>query len=393
MKKKLRFIIIVFLIIFLVIFLMLSRKKTFTYSIKYKNNKFNIIEKHNKNNYYIEVSIGKKIYPFRIYNQKNKKVVKNIYYYKDKEYECVLPIINNNLKIDMMCYKDGIIYNYSYIKGKNSHLDRYVLTIKEYNINNFTDNISKNKKQDDTIFYTNNKIDKDIYISSYRGLTTLNQSIKLFDSDIYESKISAYVNNYYLIADYLDDYEFNKFYIINLDNQKKSILKIKEPISFDSYIQGIINNIVYLYDNDNEKQYSIDISKKIVKEISTSTKIEYYKNGSFTYISKPKQELLFDYNTLDNYFTDYDKFIETDIYYYLFKKKDQRYELYRVDKNNIKVYKYLFNIPTLDIKYNEDYLYYYNNGMVYYYSDLTGLRTILYNNELMFNKEIKYYIY
>jgi len=392
MKKNIKIILLIIIVIIIILNLVF-KKNDFTYTIKYNNTKFSIVEKHNKNNYYIEIKKGDRVYPFRIYGEKKKRIVNKLYYYKDEMYECVLPLINDKLTVDMMCINKGIIYNYSGIVGVDESLDKFISSIKIYNIKKFYDDTSKNNKVNDTSFYIKNSIDKHIFLSSYKGLTSNKKSIDIFDSDVYDNKISTFINNYYITADYNKNYEFNKFYVINLDNEKTFTINSKNAISFDSYIQGIIVNNIYLYDLDNEAQYEINIEKKSVTEISTNTKIKHYKNGEFTLINKPKSELYFDYSTLNNYFTEYDKFIETENYYYLFKKDGEIYELYRVDVNNINVIKYLFDIPTIDIQYKDDYIYYYNNGYLYYYSDISGLRTIAYNNELKFNDSIKYYIY
>ena len=396
MNKKTKLIILLIALIILIILCkIILIPNSVEYSIVINDKKFNIEEKHEEN-IYIEISDDKNVYPIRIYREnKKRKIITNIYSYQDEYTSCVLPIINDSVVVDMMCYKDNIIYNYSNIVGLNEDLDNYVNSIEEYDINKFKDNLDDKKVIDVTSIYSNNNFNNIIAITTYKGIITNSNYIEIFKKDVYDNKISAFLDNYYLIADYDNNYEFKYFYIVNLLTKDVSKIKSKNEISLDSYIQGIVDDKIYLYDKDNEKQYSIDIKNKKIQLISTDNYVKYYSNNKWMSISinKANKELYFDYTTLDNIFPEYDEVIETDNYYYLFDKKENNFDLYRVDKNNIKIKKYIINIKTTKIHYKDNYIYFKDNNKIYYYSDETGLRTVLENTELPFNNTIKYYIY
>ena len=115
----------------LLILIIICRKILSFNSIIYKlnvdENEINIKEIYKKDNYYIELTFNKKIYPIRIYKNFNKrKIIKDVYVYKDDSVECVLPIIDNSLYTDMMCFKGEILYDYRSIKGEDPSLDKYV---------------------------------------------------------------------------------------------------------------------------------------------------------------------------------------------------------------------------------------------------------------------------
>ena len=398
MKRKTKVNILILIIIFLVL---ICRSILIFDSINYKLNidgtKIKIKELVNKDNYYIEINTNKNIYPFRIYdNLDNKrKVVKDVYYYKDKNIECVLPIINDKLYTDIQCIKEDIFYNYNNLEGENISLDKYVSSIEKYNIKNFNSE-PKDTKNIGTVKYNiYNNIKHTSAITTYKGLIINDKQIKLFEKDIYNNKLSTFINNYYIIADYEKNYSFNNFYIVNLDTKKITTLESKNKISYDSYIQGIVDNKIYLYDKDNESQYEIDIEKNKIKVVSSDNYVKYYTNKKWEKLNKTKanKEIYFDYETLDNNFSTYDYVEEIENYYYLFKKDGISYKLYRVDKNNIEVYKYILNVPTTNIYFKNDYLYYVYKTKLYYYSDEVGLKTILENTELEFNDTIKYHIY
>ncbi len=389
--KTKKYILLIVLIILIIICKLLLDVDYLTYSLKYENETFNIKESYKSENLYIEIKHLDKIYPIRL-NNKNKRIIKNIYYYKDKTVECILPIIDNT-SLDMMCYKEDILYNYFDIKGENKELDKYVESIKEYDIDIFMNKEEiKNEKNTITIF-NNDDISKNIAITTYKGLIIDGMEIELFKNDIYNNKISTFVDSFYLSADYNKEYEFNDFYLINIKTKNIEKIKTKFDISLDSYIQGIVNDKVYLYDKDNENQYEIDVSNKMVKLISSKDKIKYYRSNKWEIINKPSAELYFDYIPFSKDFIRYDYVIESGYYYYLFKLDNNKYNLYRVDKENIDIYKYIGVVSSLNIYTKDNYIYYIEDNKLYYYSDTTSFRTILIDTEFTFNDTIKYYIY
>lgn len=389
--KNKKYILLIVLVVLIIICNLLLNVKYLVYNLKYDNETFNIKELYKNGSNYIEIKHDDKIYPIRL-NTKNRRVINKIYYYKDKNLECIFPVIDN-INLDVMCYKEDILYNYFDIKGENKKLDKYIKTIKEYNKDTFLNKEEiKNIKHTITLF-NNEDINKNIAITTYKGLMIDGMEIELFKNDIYNNKISSFVDNFYLIADYDKEYEFNDFYLVNIKTKSIEKIKTKYDISFDSYIQGIVDNKIYLYDLDNQNQYEIDVNRKIVKVISSKDKIRYYKSNKWETISKPSKELYFDYIPLSKDFIRYDYVLESDNYYYLFKKNNDEYNLYRVDKENINIYKYIGVVPSIDIHIYDDYLYYISNNKLYYYSDSTSFRTILIDTEFTFNNTIKYYIY
>ena len=193
----------------------------------------------------------------------------------------------------------------------------------------------------------------------------------------------------------MNDFTFNEFYIVNINNKQITKIKSRNDISYDSYIEGVVDNKVYLYDKDNENQYEIDIDNNEINIVSSDKYIKYYSNNKWEKMNKAKanKEVYFDYSTRDNYFTKYDYVKQSSDYYYLFKQDGISYKLYRVDKNNIDIYKYILDIPTTNINVVNNDLYYIYKNKLYYYSDMVGLKTLLENSELEFNDTIKYYIY
>ena len=396
MREKNKIIVLILLTI-LLIFLLIKvlSFKNISYNLQVNGKNLKIFENYNKNDYYIEISVDKKVYPLRIYDSLNnkRKVIKDVYYYSDDNIQCILPVINERTYTDFMCYKDSILYDYHNLTGINSNLDKYVSSIDIYSIDSFKNSFDASKSHNNLKF--NNAIDKIVAITTYKGLSINGEEINIFKDDVYNNKISTFIDNYYLIADYSNEYSFDYFYIVNLKNKEIKKLSFKDNISYDSYIQGIVDNKVYLYDKDNEIQYEIDINNNNINIVSSGDYIKYYSHNEWSKISKIKanKEVYFNYNTLDNKFPEYDVVKESNDYYYLFKKDGIYYKLYRVDKSNSNIYKYILDIPTTSVEFNNNYMYYVYKNKLYYYCDNVGLKTILEYDELEFNDTIKYYIY
>lgn len=392
-KGKLVALILILLLLAIICFKLLSFK-TINYKVKTEGTSVDVKEVFNKY-YYIEIKTKNNIYPIRIFDDfKKRKIVKNVYLYSDNDIECVLPIIDDYYS-NIMCIKGQLLYDYQNIVGQNEKLDKYVNTIKEYDIADYNKDFVEYRRVGTVSYNKLNRFNKRNAITTYKGIINNGKEIVLFKNDIYNNDISIFVNNYYLVADYMDKYTFEYLYVINLEDSSVNKIRYKDGISYDSYIQGIVDNKVYLYDKNNEIQYEIDVENLKIKVISDNDYIKYYSNGKWSKLSKAKanREVLFDYDTLDNNFTDYDYVKETKDYYYLFKKDGAIYNLYRVDKNKLDLYKFISSVPVTNISFNDNYLYYIYKNRLYYYSDETGRIVILENSELSFNDTIKYYIY
>lgn len=359
------------------------------------DNKYKIKETRYEDNYYFEIKTKNSLYPFRVYGdlKEKRKIISDILYYKDKNYECILPIFDTKTYTDFLCIKDNIMYDYNNIKNNDLKLDEFVESSNYYNSSMVNNN--SNFKGDNIIKYNNYSIKNVVAITTYNGLQIDKYNLNLFNNDIYKNELSIFVNNYYLSANYNSKYEFNEFYLVDLYDKKLEIIKSKYDISFDSYLQGVVDNKIYLYDIDNESQYEIDINLKKINLISNNKYIKYYSNNKWSKLNKIKanKKTLFNYDSLDNNFSNYDLSVESDNYYYLFEDQGVYYKLYRVDKNNINIAKYLIDVPTTSISFKDNYLYYIYKDTLYYYSDSTLKLEILKNSELEYNNSIKYYIY
>lgn len=398
MKKNIVLMILIFIYFCFIYSLFLKDEYSIEYYIK-KDKKFNISESYTKNGYYkYNISFDEIDIKFQINKTYNKRMLINkIYYYENQKYKCILPLFDKDeMLMDMICYDNNNYYFYRNIEDKTEEMINYVTSIKEYKQDNFEENNQIDINGD--ISY--NKLDtkNTILLTNYKGFYLFNNKIKeinLFKKDVYDQSISGVVNNNYFIADYSQNYAFDKIYIYDFLKQKQEEIIYPPKISFNSYIQGIYDNEVYIYDMTNENQYKLNLYSKTIEKIGDKNKgIEFY-DGEWQKItipevsSKPKFKSMYSSDITDSIYERIDKDKENG-YYYFYEKKDDIYKVYRslIDDVDSKIY--IFSTTTIDrIVYGKDIVYFVDKNFVKCYSDIFNMKTIAYFKELEFNKSIK----
>lgn len=389
------------------------------HNISYKIDKFNIEEKlsiNNKDeidNYYIKINSKKFNIELQILSnlKKDKKILKEIKYETFNNQTCILPIFKDNqILTDILCVNNNIINNYSSLKGTNHELDNFANRMKEYgyNFKKYENNLKKYTKSKTLKLFTNNIVNNHfIALNDYRGIKTISNgnnynSFNLFKKDIYNVSLAYGLKNKYIIFDYNNKYEFDKLYVIDIVKNKKEVIKLKNKISHNSKIIGTNDNSILLIDYDNKKEYEINIKKNNIKEIGNKD------NGYITYNCGKKENI--ESNKILN--KDYlifkcyqnkkdDKYERIDLagssnsgYYYYYQKTVDGYKVYRSNVQNPKQKLYITTLDNIDnINYSKEYIYYIKDNQINYYSDYTGIRTLMENTEFEFNKSLNYHVY
>jgi len=365
--------------------------------------------------YYFEINIDNTVFSYQTYENFNKsnQIIKDVRYYKDEKYRCILPIFQSDrILTDIMCLNDNIIYYYNSIEGHNKNIDSFAKSLSEYgyDASDFEDKATSTAIQGLT-FYNDNYVDNHfLTIDTYKGIYTINEinlnkpkKIEIFEKDVYKREISTTFKNYYVVANYNTKYRFDKFYIIDLTTNKTKELDCEREISFDSYIQGTNNNSIYLFDRDSKKQYEINLkTNKVIEVGNENTGIKIYKNGEWEKISATRaknNDIHFDSEYQsgleDKKFLKIDKVGGTSTgYYYFYKKNGSEYSVYRSTTRYKDSLTYLFTTTDINrIKYHNNYVYYIYNDEVRYFSDQGGVKILLKDKELSFNKDLQFSIY
>lgn len=376
------------------------------YLIEKDNHKFNINERYENNKYYFSVNNNGYNYIFTIDNKfgKNKEIITDFIVTGNSNLECIYPVykgINNNsnntnilaskVSSNIICSDKSNIYSYESVKNKSIVIN-FVKELKEkgYNLLVQEDNYN-NPSRIDGVEYYKEYIDEIIAMWNYRGITIINNknsyTNEIFDFDRYENTLGITVDKYYVVPNYINNnlFEIDGFHIINLKNNEKDLVKLDFIMSDKSYINGIINNKLYIFDKNNMKQIEIDVNKKEINVISNNNVAKYYDNSwidrnvydfknseiKFNYINK---EDVKEYN-LNNVYQSSDS-------YFVYENNT----MYQIYKNNLNKKIVLFYGKDLkDIKVIDNNIYYVSDNSLYRYNDKYSIKKLLTNNELKYN--------
>ncbi|MDD4036111.1 MAG: hypothetical protein PHS45_02175 [Bacilli bacterium] len=402
---------------------------TVTYNINNNDETFNIKEtftvgyqssyrfEKDKKNYFFEIIINDEETPTFVFKLQGTykyyhKLIKSIYYYEDNNIRCIYPVfrIHNN-QTDVLCSDGEKMLNYSNIIGENKGIDDFVTTL--YNEHGYlhpswikADNNIEDIKGVEV--FKNNLIKGHVLVLwEYDKIRMIahdaNYKRDLSGVSEYVNKLGLLVDNYYVIPDYGRLNDFNRVLVIEVNKNSQDEILLIEPISYDSYIQGVVDNKIYLFDRRDKEQYEIDPKQHTIVQVGDVDKGIKYFNGKWENISAYEAvdykyfEIDYDIPELYNKYKYYkiDNVLgDTDGYYYLYVKNNNNTRVYRANKQKSEYVTLLFEVPKIDnVRYVDDYLYFIQDDTIYFYHDSTGVRPVLRSFELFFNKENVYYIY
>ena len=407
MKKVYRLLILFFILYVVLSFIFSYFSKG--YISTYKLNGYKVEEMRVRrtkgvlDNYYFKISKKDSIFTFQTLKNlsKSQNVIKEIKHFKNDDYECILPIFKKDRVLsDIMCLSNNNYFYYNSLIGLDNDLDRFAKELSKYRTG-----YSFNKtiiKSDEYLNVYDNFDSIKLGLENYKGLYIIDKkglkNIELFKEDIYKKDISAFVNNYYIVADYSDLYDIHKFYVVNLKNKKKSTIVSNNKISNYSYIMGSIDNSIYILDPETKVEYEINLKDRYIRIVGNEKKgIKYYNNGVWENISfyeAINSKMTFKYSSTTFNNKEYERvdFIGEGKsgYYFIYTKNKNRYDAYKVNSQDTYM-TYLFTTDSIDsIIYDSDYIIYKDSNYIRYYSDLTGVKTLVKYDEADFNKSLKF---
>lgn len=363
-KKKIIKILLTIVVLFLLFLIVYISPRN--YEVKYKKNGLEIIEIYNKKNksYQISFKYDDKIFKMISFSDysKSRKVIDKIDILKDKDYICLLPN-SNILDTYPICKKDNKNVSYHLIVDLEKRIDSKFYNNLNYEVTNFNDI---------TVYNLNNKT---YLVWNYNGLDIINKenmkTIKMFETDIYDTSLAYLLNDYFIIPFYEDEFRFNAFNLYNLKTGDLTVWKLNKNIYYDSYILGKNNKSLFLFDRKEKKEYEVVPHKQKIRTISPKV----LENGKWKYTNK---ENLSNTNVI---------FTEKELVEY--KIVDNK--LYKI----VGDYKEL--ISNYDIKeivsYDNEEVYYIVEDSLYLYNVLYGEVKLLTNFEWNFNFKNKIFVY
>lgn len=370
-------------------------KEEYTNMQKKENQSYNFTITDDNSTFYLQI--------FENFDNKE-KIIEDIKSYRNNDFTCIMPIfLQNKVLTDLICIKDNIIYNYADLVNANPEIDNFYNSLDKFIAK---ENLESQDYNSNVILYKNN-MQPNYYLSlvTYKGFLYANPTNKLlyainiYENDAYDNYLSKYINEYYVTVNYDEQYGYSKIYIYNITNGNEEIVTLRNNIEKNSYIQGIYKDSLYIFDRSNKKQYEINTKTKNVLEVgNVSTGVKIYRNGAFERVSAyecANKDILFkeEVNNSSEY-----KYLGSTLgtktgYSYYYKIDGAYYRIYRVNNSHKEAYTYLFKTQNIDkILIINEYIYFLDNNYLKYYSDYTGIRTLAYNSEISFNKNLEYQI-
>lgn len=345
--KKHLLLIIVLLFLFMIFIYFYIR--TSEYELEYSISDFNIVERYDKNKkaYYFSVIYDNKHYELTSLDKytNKRKLINNIEVIENEKNTC-LKFDTNDISLYSICSNDEGYYV--------ANIDKH----DEFSSKDTYENINIDTLDDENYLLWN-----------YHDFIYLNnetqEKIKLFSKDIYNISLVYTFDNYLLIPDYEQNYEFDKMYLINTDRIKIEEIDLRFSVYFDSYFLGNDENKVYLYDLKENQEFYIDINKKEIYKNKNELLINgHWENVSSQTFQKEKPTF-----TKDEQVSIY---LENNSIY--MKIPDGTMDLKLTDRNVSE----LIKVDGLNV-------YYISEGVLYKYNPYDGEKALLQYSEWNFN--------
>ena len=391
-RKQIKLLVLLIFIILLIPFI----RKIFIkeYNIIYEKNNFiiNEIYKYENKEHKFEINIKNKEYEITyLLNEdfnKNNEIIKDIKLYQEKDINCILPIYTKNIENKLYCVKDNKQVS-NYYLNKNKDYNNILKQVKKYKIKKLESN-NKTTKYKNLKIYINNLKEEDIFtIWDYKGINIIeknkNKYVKILDYDLYDEIKTIIYDKYFVLFEnsHVDGIENIYYY-----DFKKDKLKLYNPkiiISKDFYINGVVNNLIYVTDNKAKKEYTINLIKKEIEQISKANEYITYKDNKFISLTKSDyfmEKQIFSNNKTKNKSISKEDYIkENNIYYYIEDNKFIR----KIEDRNSEILFELENIK--DWKIINGKILLISEDILYIYDDNRGLVPIVQSNELNYNYE------
>ena len=362
-KPKKKTIFLFFFLLLIIILLIIKIIKPVNHIDKYTINDYKIKQKYYYKNdlYVITITKDNITYTYKRYHQKyEKKIIDKIDIIKNDQATCA-KIKSKNISLEPFCYNESGIVNHNLVdfdlqlqlgyKGVNEEVNKHQ-KITTYNLMKHT-----------------------YYLWNYHGFTKIHNKdfndIRLFKNDTYDASLITKIDDYILVANYDQDYYFNKFIVYNMKKNKDDEFKTNKDISFNSEFLGNYKKSVYLIDKKHEREYEIVPEYLKIRQLK---KPVYLNNGLQD--TKIKKLVNNEVKWNNNYLIEY-------------KIKDNKLYM-NYDNVDILVSN---NIVDKIIYQTNLGVYYIVNDTLYYY-DPDHLETrILQYSEWQFNKNINIIIY
>ena len=395
--KNIKKIILIIIIIFITFCIFKVIKKEHT--VKYKIDKYSIKEHfYISNDHYYDLIIKDKkntyIYTLNIDLNKNKKIIKNIEEFKSNELTCIVSTYKKSDEKGIYCNLNKQQVSIDYLLNtNNSDFKKINKELKKYNLKFPKENNTKKYYKNLIIYQKNIPNDNLYFIWNYKGVYVIgNNKVsykKFLDYDLYDNVMDCVVSDYYVLFDNSSVNGIENVYYYDINKDKVTSFKLKQKLTKDSYINGVVEDLIYVTDRKQKKEYTINIKDKTIEEIDNDqTKYLVYDNYKKKELSKSDyfmNDVFFDNNLIVDKKVTNSKELKKEYNYYYFIEENKLYKALDTVKSEKILLAELDNIKDWLVKDREVILLV--DDTIYSYTEQYGLRKILIANELNYNYE------
>lgn len=403
MKKIFNFVIVlgILLLIFQFGVTFFKKEHRLDYSISINSKDATVHEEYSKtkdNDYYFfKVKYDDKVFVFDIDNifNKQKKVINDIKVYEKDELTCISPSYIKEFKSDIICDVNGEQRSYASIKDKYN-LDEFINTLYKFDKNKYVSSSKSSVINMMDVYKENFEDNENVIVYTYKRLVKLNRPsssrIAFSNYDVYHNDLGTLIGKYYILPKYEKKPEYSAFLIINMEDESIDNLYFDENISTNLYVNGVVDNKLYIFDKSNLVQYEINPFKKIYRIVGDkNTNGQYYDGEEWSTkniyeFSNTEIKFAKKYSIKDNYVEAF----ESDKYYYY---RNSNNDFYKVYKKDLTKRIFLFhNANAKEIQVVNDNIYYIDGTSLYRYNN-TGTKIILSSKEFQYNYNNIYSVY
>ena len=395
--KNIKKIILIIIIIFITFCIFKVIKKEHT--VKYKIDKYSIKEHfYISNDHYYDLIIKDKkntyIYTLNIDLNKNKKIIKNIEEFKSNELTCIVSTYKKSDEKGIYCNLNKQQVSINYLQNTNNpDFKKINKKLKKYNLKFPKENNTKKYYKNLIIYQKNIPNDNLYFIWNYKGVYVIgNNKVsykKFLDYDLYDNVMDCVVSDYYVLFDNSSVNGIENVYYYDINKDKVTSFKLKQKLTKDSYINGVVEDLIYVTDRKQKKEYTINIKDKTIEEIDNDqTKYLVYDNYKKKELSKSDyfmNDVFFDNNLIVDKKVTNSKELKKEYNYYYFIEENKLYKALDTVKSEKILLAELDNIKDWLVKDREVILLV--DDTIYSYTEQYGLRKILITNELNYNYE------
>ena len=395
--KNIKKIILIIIIIFIPFCIFKVIKKEHT--VKYKIDKYSIKEHfYISNDHYYDLIIKDKkntyIYTLNIDLNKNKKVIKSIEEFKNNKLTCIVSTYKKNDEKGVYCNLGKQQVSIDYLQNTNNpDFKKISKKLKKYNLKLSKENNTEKYYKNLAIYQKNIPDDHLYFIWNYKGVYVIgNNKVsykKFLDYDLYDNVMDCVVSDYYVLFDNSSVNGIENVYYYDINKDKVTSFKLKQKLTKDSYINGVVEDLIYVTDRKQKKEYTVSIRDKTIEEIDNDqTKYLVYDNYKKKELSKSDyfmNDVFFDNNLIVDKKVTNSKELKKEYNYYYFIEENKLYKALDTVKSEKILLAELDNIKDWLVKDREVILLV--DDTIYSYTEQYGLRKILIANELNYNYE------